>query len=477
MTYTTIYQGHALDVLKQTPGDSISMCCTSPPYYGQRDYGLPPVMWGGDRNCKHEWAVSPPAPTKTARVGSDNYAKHPNMARTQNGKLAGQFCRLCGAWRGCLGLEPLHDCSAWARGERPCPACYVCHIRTIWEQVGRVLHPSGTVFLNIGDSYSGSGGRLPHHANKGLSGSTEKGSGIPTPVPPGLKQKDLMMMPARVAMALQADGWWLRSEISWVKANPLPESVRDRPTSATEKIYLLAKSSRYFYDADAVRTPHKDTSVSRYQYGHSPPDDPTGKVAAAARTGAFSSERMGNFVDPKGANMRNYVMLASEAFPGAHFATFPTKIPEVAILAGTSEKGVCAKCYAPWERVTCSTSPHGSWDEERDSGEESALQRGHRITKCKDATGPMRETVGWQPTCECSQDEATPAMVLDPFGGAMTTALVAARLGRNSIMIELSDEYIGMGVRRLQDDMPLLNQITVRKLKGTGGYERNESSV
>ena len=149
----------------------------------------------------------------------------------------------------------------------------------------------------------------------------------------GLKPKDLLMMPARVAMALQADGWWLRSEIVWHKPNSMPESVRDRPTSAHEKVYLLTKSARYFYDAEAVRVACSPNTHDR-------------------RAGTWKEKRTVAEQAEIGANLRNVWTIPTHAYPDAHFATFPPKLVEPCIKAGTSERGACPECGAPWTRVT-----------------------------------------------------------------------------------------------------------------------------
>jgi hypothetical protein len=151
-------------------------------------------------------------------------------------------------------------------GSEPTPEEYVASMVAVFREVRRVLHPSGTVWLNIGDSYS-SGDRDGH----GIITSTKQKTNnhaantLRPRMPLGLKPKDLCMIPARLALALQADGWWLRSEIIWAKPNPMPESVLDRPTRAHEYIFLLSNGERYFYDADAVRESYAETSIGRYE--------------------------------------------------------------------------------------------------------------------------------------------------------------------------------------------------------------------
>lgn len=229
-------------------------------------------------------------------------------------------------------------------------------------------------------------------------------------------------------------GFYLRSEITWCKRAPMPESVRDRPTSATEKIYLLTKAERYFYDADAVRVP------SAYPVG-SREDVPQGVFGGKYEGGAFRAIR-------NERNMWNYWLLSPDPYAEAHFATFPREIPRRAILAGTSEHGVCGACGAPWrrcvERVAAEiTNPRpfskpGNHDR-NDTG---------RIYE-----ETVSQTTGWQPTCPCGQDAPTvPATVLDCFSGAGTTGLVAVQLGRRYVGIELNSEYIAMSEKRIHNE-------------------------
>ena len=173
---------------------------------------------------------------------------------------------------GQLGLEVVPDCLAWARGESPCGACYVCQMRAVAAELWRVLRDNGTFWLNLGDSYTGSGKGGNPDAGKqatnkgsqsigvlyGKAGETARQAAVTNvsrraTAELGMKTKDLCGIPWRVALALQADGWYLRSDIIWAKPNPMPESVTDRPTKSHEYVFLLAKSKQYFYDAEAVR--------------------------------------------------------------------------------------------------------------------------------------------------------------------------------------------------------------------------------
>jgi hypothetical protein len=239
----------------------------------------------------------------------------------------------------------------------------------------------------------------------------------------------------------------------WTKKSPMPESVTDRPTSAHEKVFLLSKSARYFYDAEAVRedvNPNNDGSCSVVERAGGTAFDAAGKPIGARR----------KYETIKGANLRNVWHLGPEPFPEAHFATFPTEIPRRAILAGTSEKGCCAKCGAPWVREV----------ERKDQGYDGS-RYGKRVVGASggaktggtdrstlgSSNGKLTgksETTGWSPSCGC-ETGIVPCTVLDPFLGSGTTALVSDRLGRDCIGIELNPAYSAMARRRIEDDAGL----------------------
>ena len=235
---------------------------------------------------------------------------------------------------------------------------HLTNLVAVFREVRRVLRKDGTLWLNYGDAYANDGkwgGSTGGKHAAGLHGQTGIGR---QKVTTGLKPKDLMLMPARVAMALQSDGWWLRSEIVWHKPNPMPESVTDRPTSAHEKLFLLSKSARYFYDAEAVRqgladnTQRPTTGGGVTRHGNGSPDSGIGAYQDKVRSGEVS-----------GANLRNVWTIPTHGYSEAHFATFPPALVEPCIKAGTSERGVCAECGAPWERVVEETPEYKAWRE------------------------------------------------------------------------------------------------------------------
>lgn len=254
--WIAIHGGDMRDVLPTLHADSIHAVITSPPYWNLRDYGLSPSIWGGDPAHEHvfgtEIIAGGPAGQQGAtsqRVGRSNVKE-----QSARGRVLGAFCE-CGAWQGQLGLEPT-------------PEIYVEHLVLALREVRRVLRPDGTLWLNLGDSYISTGGERTYGSYDGAVGrgpATSRMGALASST--GLKPKDLAMVPARAAIALQADGWWLRKDIIWAKNNPMPESIEDRPTSSHEHVFLLAKSERYYYDGDAIRETAVYAEEARYDPG------------------------------------------------------------------------------------------------------------------------------------------------------------------------------------------------------------------
>lgn len=236
-----LYQGNALDVLKELPEASVNCCVTSPPYWGLRDYGT--GQWSGGRpDCDHVYNHG-----TQGKAGERASRTHTEQAVYKS------KCRKCGAKRidQQLGLEKT-------------PRLYIRHMVEIFREVRRVLRDDGTLWLNIGDSYNAQPGqRKATDAAGPKQLSNEGAQGAPSRSVTNLKPKDLVGIPWMLAFALRADGWYLRSEIIWHKPNPMPESVSDRPTKAHEQIFLLAKSPRYYYDAAAIAEPVTGNSHAR----------------------------------------------------------------------------------------------------------------------------------------------------------------------------------------------------------------------
>jgi hypothetical protein len=388
----------------------------------------------------------------TGAASAKQVTNHGTQGSVQH-QIERAFCRRCGAWRGSLGLEPTLS-------------LYLDHMVEVCREIRRVLRSDGTFWMNLGDSYSAHAGQRKETDKAGIKQQSNVAStSAPSRCEPTLKPKDLMMVPARLAIRLQEDGWYLRSDIIWAKASPMPESVTDRPTSAHEHVFLLTKSARYFYDAEAVKEDGGELGNRNAFRGFGDYTTQGG--------GAFdnSKPRNGNQIAGNDGvrskrNMRNYMLLGPSPFPGAHFATFHPEIPTIAILSGTSEKGVCPKCGAPWTRVI--TKEESDWQGRLAKG--APMRSGLASAAASPTYGNFKdrsaETIGWRATCRCDAGEPVPATVLDPFAGAFTTCLVSERLQRNSIGIELNPTYCEMGRKRLAEDASLFFAETPAEPRG-----------
>lgn len=272
-------------------------------------------------------------------------------------------------------------------GLEPTPAEYVAKLVDVFREVRRVLRADGTLWLNLGDSYVASpmGNKPGKFSKSTLTNPWRHDESMPRfdKSKIGLKPKDLVGIPWRVAFALQDDGWWLRSDVIWHKPTVMPESVRDRPTKSHEYVFLLTKSETYFYDAVAVREPSGGWVDETPSNSH----DETGTPAPGSR------------------NRRTVWSISPKPYKGAHFAVMPPELPAVCIKASTSARGSCETCGAPWERMV-------------DHGEE----------------------VGWAPLCDC-EGKIVPCIVLDPFAGSGTTLQVAKDLDRDYVGVELNESY------------------------------------
>jgi hypothetical protein len=235
-------------------------------------------------------------------------------------------------------------------------------------------------------------------------------------------------------------GWYLRSDIVWAKPNPMPESVRDRPTKAHEYVFLLTKAERYYWDQEAVREKLSPTASYGGRYRK---DEKS--VAAGVRDDHFHQEGTVITPNPSGRNIRDVWTIPTEPCAAAHFAVMPSALVEPCIKAGTSERGCCPQCGAPWQRVVeKSRAPRGDCLGKRDDG---CFDHGQQGTPYMMVTSTT--TLGWRPTCQCDAGEPAPCVVLDPFFGAGTVGLVSERLGRSYIGIELNPEYAEIARRRI----------------------------
>ena len=392
------------------------------------------------------------------------------------------------------------------------PQEYISKMVAVFCEVRRVLRNDGTLWMNMGDCYSGGHTTYEGDQAKWQHGECpgRKEAGQPDY---GLSAKNLMGMPWMLAFALRADGWYLRQDIIWSKPNPIPESVTDRCTKAHEYLFLLTKSARYYYDQEAIKEPVTESTVDclsqdvEHQTGsYRVPGKTNGPMKAVGRAAGNKTHKLVTEYEksrdqgleigdqenlaalPEAhrtaagllkiadvaygmRNKRSVWEIATQPFSEAHFATYPEKLVVPCILAGSSEYGCCPQCGAPWKRVI----KRRKVPDHRKRGQSYVTQltgeRGSR--KSLDAAGRMlaytekyeteSETMGWQPTCACEKAHSSSFIpvsctVLDPFVGSGTTGVVALRYGREFIGIELNPEYAAMARRRIEDDAPLFNR-------------------
>jgi DNA modification methylase len=421
-----IETGCCLDVLRTMPANSVHCCITSPPYFALRSY-LP---------AEH--------PLKGKEIGSEST-----------------------------------------------PEAFTATMVAVFDEVRRVLRPDGVLWVNLGDSYcsqpAGNKKRTDWLPEAGATGRLDL-SNYTADKPKDfgdLKQKDLCGIPWRCAFALQAAGWWFRSDIPWVKRSAMPESTTDRPAKSLEYVFMFTKSARYFYDVEAVRREaeygrRSDFRSNRYLGNHShnnsdinhePSPTISGSDPNAGRNFRNADLWFDSIATPHGlCGIDDELVgldVTSEALKEAHFAAYPTKLVDPLIRCGSSEKGCCPHCGSPWVRVVGGKkyTPTVAAVGERDVDE----SRGDKTRKLNGKSKEWREsqadrvTLGWQASCDCPEHEPIPCTILDPFCGAATTGLVALRLGRRFVGIELNQKYVDLGSNRIVNDSPLFNAIATEE--------------
>ena len=498
-----LFHGDVLAVLAELPDDFFQCITTSPPYWGLRDYSLEGNVWGGDPDCDHLWGEETrkkthPEPDHSGNRGTGNIGTRGKQGHSRAVGLdvsQGCFCQACGAWKGCLGMEP--D-----------PALHIQHLLLIFREVRRVLRPDGTLFLNYGDCYIGS----PARASYGDQGNKDQGRFGCERVKEGflLKAGQRAMMPARVAIAMQEDGWYLRSEIVWGKPNPKPSSVAHRPTDCHEMVYLftqdggrfwihpdgkgsrtkpepdyrwiyrdtvtlphkempigavwdspppgwtredkkvkrinLWRSHPYYYDRDAARMPYSEATLKQMGTKYKGKQQKDYATAKAENPSAVKRRVIASLEKNGGAQMRTVWWIKPEPVKEAHFATFPRELVDRCFKLGTSEHGCCPHCEAPFVRLVEATggSIGKAWHDHDSDAAEGDVKKGGMQDY-------SRVTKGWSPSCDCEQgrDEPIPCRVMDIFHGSGTSCIAANKLGLEYVGIEASEEYIGISVKRI----------------------------
>lgn len=482
MDLDTITCAAALDYLKMLPDNSVHCCVTSPPYFGLRSY-LTGKWVGGDENCEHSELL------KSQLNPGGTSATPKSQSHTRRARQSGErVCRLCGAIREDEQI-----------GQEQSTQEYVANLVSVFREVRRVLRKDGTCWIVMGDSYAGSGVRSSNSGGKTKKQSTNAGSfvDVASPVTPaGYKAKDLMMIPARLAIALCDDGWYLRQEVVWAKNNPMPESVTDRVTRSHEWIYALehgmedddevgvaytlSKQAKYIVDMAAIRESNTPDMRRRAAAGHTrggtteswdESRNDRENLAASREITANGRNARSVWTIPSSQSNYDYCRTCKSLFVGkersriqktkvgvktiktcpncgdtdswiAHYAAFPAALVERMLLAGCPAR-VCDKCGAPWKR------------QHKKTGHVNAREEAHAPN-----SGPTKvDSTDWQPqsvpvdeflpTCKCGSEGFDTGAVLDPFMGSGTTALVAQKFGRHYLGCDLSQDYVNLATARL----------------------------
>ncbi len=317
--HSTLLQGHVLSVLRELPNESVDMVMTSPPFWGLRTYKTEPQIWG-DNDCEHEWE------NRNIVLGNNRNFVDREGRGSNNPAIGGMsgFCLKCQAWKGELGLEPMIE-------------LYISHLIQIFTEIKRVLKKTGTLWVNIGDSYAG-GGRASGQSREQVTDKQATNfESAHINIKIDYPAKSLCLIPFRFAIGMVEQGWILRNTIIWVKPNPMPESVKDRFTEDFEYLFFFSKSKHYFFEQQFE--PNLEASIKRYDYPLENCQIPQG--------GGYPNEKRDapyNWnLNPLGRNKRcvwNISTESSQAIGGIkNFATYPEKLCEIPILAGCPQNG------------------------------------------------------------------------------------------------------------------------------------------
>jgi DNA modification methylase len=473
--FNTIIRADAIEGLRQLAAGSVHCVMTSPPYYGLRDYERCPCA---------QFVASEVESSTLAGGGNAHLPNHtqnkepdPNCKRCHGtGKQANLSRIWKDGWEGQLGLEPS-------------PKLYIAHMVEICREVRRVMRDDALFWLNIGDSYA----RNPAKGGSGTpTGRNNRGENYPGSGMSDLEEGNLLLIPFNLALALQADGWIVRSDVIWAKGcsfgpyvgNVMPEPCNGvrwqrheietldgsgkpkqdkngktiwvecpgcakcflndglvlekmgwRPTKTHEYVFQLTKSMDYFGDREAVR----EEALNERWPG-------IGPQHAEARDRGEEQEDM----EVGGRNLRSVWTINPRPYRGTHFAVFPPALVEPCIKVSTSEKGVCSKCGAQWARIVSGNSSKAKRKSYHGAGQVPS-HRGNE--ERPDGFYPETKTLGFRATCSCNAPR-TDAVVLDPFAGSGTTLAVAKSLGRRYIGIEPCEPYIELIEKRLEEQAP-----------------------
>jgi len=401
----TILHGHVLNKLAEIPENSIDAIVTSPPYWGLRDYGLPPIIWDSADLCDHKWGKiiygkktgrnDANSPTSTNFRGS-------NKGFGNKSNTKGQFCIKCHAWRGQLGLEPHYE-------------LFIQHLVTIFNACRGPLKPGGCLWVNLGDSYS--------------AGET-------------LKRKTLIGIPDRFKIAMIDSGWIFRNDVIWHKPDCLPSSAKDRFTNDYERFFFFTQQPKYYFQRqfESYSESFKnDKRIQRLKDGetldHKPWKDYSGQKV---QNPASVRDRIYKGIKKYGRNKRTTWRITTKPFKDAHFAIFPRDLVEIPIRACVPPH-ICSQCGRQWKKEPI---VHGVGDIKKSRNPRINVNKG--IRRAQEITGSFIDKC----TCNAQTDRG---IVLDPFFGSGTVAIEAMAQEKDWVGIELNVEYIAIAQKRIEE--------------------------
>ncbi len=463
-----VYTGDCLEVLKTLQKESIDLVVTSPPYWNLRDYRTEPVVFDGQPHCRHKWSIETKSSDLRFRGKNSGVGNHANP-EIWNGNGKGYLCSICGAWKGQLGQEPS-------------PELFIKHLLDVFDLVKPILKNTGSVFINLADTYSNSGSNSQtHHASFGKL--TESGYKTKGHRAKGLPSKCLCLIPERFALGMIERGWIIRNKIVWHKPNHVPESVKDRLTKSYELIYHFVKQKKYYYNLNGIREPHKESSKERvlravsnsHKYAGTPYGGGINKPRPNRRTKILSdqaeifgspraryhrehntsvsqyqySERDYLVVNlhPKGKNPGDMWEIPEERADSLKIRTLKTKFDDTGLNASslTRSRDRYRSEGVP-EGHPLGKNPGDLWSitTKPFKGAHFAVFPPDIPRKCIIAACPDN------------------GVVLDPFAGSGTTLKAAKELGRKAIGIELNPEYGKIIQNRLNHDCKVIDSLRMQ---------------
>jgi DNA modification methylase len=427
--------------MKTLPEHSVDMVMTSPPYYGLRAYKAEPLIWDAQDGCQHEWGKEVSAENKSNFDSFNDYRKEGmptggNHTVRDGTKSTSNFCIHCNAWKGQLGSEPTPD-------------LYITHLCDIFDDVKRVLKKTGTIYVNLDDSYAGSGnGSNDYRAMAGGNPKYTHFADIYQGQKPGqisdIPAKSLIGIPARFQLEMIQRGWICRNIIIWHKDSVMPESVKDRFTNDYEFIFIFSQAQKYFFERQFE--PLKQESKERLMRNHFTNYDPgyiNDNPQKLHQGEKLTQDEADNILV---RNKRTTWTINPQGFKGEHYATYPEELCRTPIEASCPEF-VCSKCGKPrtkiYEREILKPLKDVPY---------TADTLGNNNGIGQSSLGGQEDKVNTHviglSDCRCGAPFEN-GVCLDPFSGVATTGVMEKKLGRQYIGIEISEKYHQMAIKRI----------------------------